>query len=136
MTNFDKFDCERTNFQNIFWFYCDCFVFDFWKFTQFVVNQSQSKLTSIDRNVDFTEYKWNATDVVFVTMGKQNCLQFVTIFQKIRNVWNDQVNTWKVITWESKTTINDYHIVAIFNSGHIFSDFTYTTQKRNFNFVF
>ena len=55
----------------------------------------------------------------------------IPIMIKTNTHWVDKVHTVHVVLGKSQAAVDDNHILAILQDGHIFTDFIQTAQRNN-----
>ena len=68
-----------------------------------------------------------------MSMRQHNTTNFISVGFHICEVRNDNVNTRHVHIRECQSAVQDKHIIATFENGHILSDFIQTAQRNNPN---
>ena len=58
------------------------------------------------------------------------------IFLKIGRIGNDKVDAQHIVIGKSETAVNYDNVVAVFNHGDVFSDFSDTSERNNFKLLF
>lgn len=64
-----------------------------------------------------------------MTVGQEDCLDLILVFNKLGKIWNDKIDPEHFIIRESKTGINQDDFLSVTERGHIFTNFTKTTQR-------
>ena len=72
--------------------------------------------------------------MVFVTVGNDKCLYTINVFNDVRIVRDNIVDSEKIILGEFNTRIDDDNLILVFNTIGIFTDFPQTTNRINPNF--
>ena len=108
-------------------------------FHQLSLYQTQRHLGSVNRHIQLLQQIGQTADMVFMSMRQHNTTNFISVGLHICEVRNDNVNTRHVHIRECQSAVQDKHIIATFENGHILSDFIQTAQRNNPNrcpFVF
>ena len=71
--------------------------------------------------------------MVFVSVREHDTAKSCYIFFDISDVRYNRVYTGAILFGKGYTAVHDYHVVAVFQDGHIFADFTDTAEEGNFN---
>ena len=79
---------------------------------EFVFDVGEGEFGSVDRDVQFRKYPGQGTDVVFMTVRKNDAANALAIFDEIRNVWDDDVYTEQLGLGEHKASIDDEDVVT------------------------
>ena len=72
--------------------------------------------------------------MVFMTMGNHQTANAGFIRFQIAEVRNDHVNAVHIVFRETHAAVNQQDIFSVLNGGDVFSDFTQTAQRDNFQF--
>ena len=54
--------------------------------------------------------------MVFVTVGNDKCLYTINVFNDVRIVWDDIVDSEKIVFGEFNTRIDDDNLILVFNT--------------------
>ena len=129
MIRFDKFHSEIPKIDHLPVFY----LFQFGRthkvmLFQFVADQSQCQLGSIDRNIDLFQHIRKSSDMILMPMSDHKSLHLGNIFLKVCYIRNDQIDSQHIVLRERKTTVYNYNTVAILKSGNVHSDLLQTAK--------
>ena len=72
--------------------------------------------------------------MVFVTVSNDKSLYAVNVFNDVRIVWDNIVDTEKIILGEFNTCIDNDNFILVLNTIGVFTDFPQTTNRINPNF--
>ena len=72
--------------------------------------------------------------MVFVSMRQDDAPYFALVFNKIRKIGNDDIDTVHVVVGETKPTVNDEDVAAVLIDGEIFTDLVESAQRYDFQF--
>src|SRR5271168_3870570 len=103
-------------------------------FVEFVFDVGERELRGPDGNVEFAENPGQATDMVFVSMREKNAADILSIFKKVRNVGDDDVNAQQLSFGEHQTGV-DYDDVIAETDGHaVHTELAHTAQRNYVQF--
>ena len=88
----------------------------------------------VDGYIKFGHNIRDSTDMILVTVGKDNASHSVGIGFKIRNVGYDNVDTVHLLIREAQAAVYNDNICAALKGGHVFSDLSETAKRDNFDF--
>jgi len=103
-------------------------------FFQFVADQSQRQLGSIDWNIDLLQYIRQSSNMVLMSVSNHKALHFGNVFLKISHIRDNKINSQHIILRERKSAIHNYNAVFILKSGDIHSDLFQTAKWYDFKF--
>lgn len=101
---------------------------------QFVADQSQCQLCSIDWNIDLFQYIRKGSDMILVSVGDHKSLNLGNIFLKIGYIRDDQIDSQHIILRERKSTVYHYNTVFILKSSDVHSDLFQTAKWYDLKF--
>ena len=104
-------------------------------FLQPARQDAQCQRCAVYGAVDFLHYIRQRTDVVFVSVRKEDPLDHIFIFLEIGKIRNHQVDPQHIIIWKSKTGIDEDDFVPVFEGGHILADFPQSAQRDDIQFL-
>src|SRR5690606_30055102 len=100
-------------------------------FLQLVLDQAEGQLRGVDRHVQVLEDIRQASDVVLVSVSYQNSPYFVSIFQQIRNIRDDDIDTEHFFLGEFQTGVDDHDVVAVLHDIHVLADLAQSAQRED-----
>ena len=73
--------------------------------------------------------------MVFMTMGNTDSPHLILIFDKVGHIRDNDIHAVEIFPRESQTSIQYNDVIFVLEDGHIFTDFTETTQRDNHQFT-
>ena len=64
--------------------------------------------------------------MVFVTMGQEDAPQFILVLHQVGDIRDDQVDAQHIVFGEHEARIEQDHVIAITEHGHVLADFAQT----------
>ncbi len=96
---------------------------------ELALDQPQREARGIDRGVDALEQKRQPADVILVAVGEHDSAQLFAVLLHIAEVGDDQIHAGHLLIREGQTAIDDEHIAAALDHGHIFADLMQAAQR-------
>ena len=72
--------------------------------------------------------------MVFMSMRQEHTAYLILVFDKIRHISNDQIDTVHFIVRKAETAVNDYYIVAVLENSKVFRNLAESSQRKHFQF--
>ena len=69
--------------------------------------------------------------MVFMTMGNTDSSHLILIFNKVGHIRDNDIHAVQIFSREGQTSIQYNDVIFVLEDGHIFTDFTETTQRDN-----
>ena len=69
-------------------------------------------------------------DVVLVAVGDEEAAELLLVFRKIGDVRNDKVHAVHVVLGEAEAAVDDDHVLAVFQHGHVLADLIQTAERK------
>ena len=88
----------------------------------------------IDGRVDPVHHIRQRADVVLVAVGDEEAAELLLIFCKIGDVRNDKVHAVHVVLGEAEAAVDDDHVLAVFQHGHVLADLIQTAERNDLQF--
>ena len=106
-------------------------VIKFWQvidFAHLALNHSNRKIGGINwrKRTKFWQKMFTGTDVIKVSVGKENRFHFAEIILEVFNIRNHVVHTWIIFRSEEYTHVDHDHFVFVFDHGHVLADTEFT----------
>ena len=98
---------------------------------QFVADQSQCQLCSIDWNIDLFQYIRKGSDMILVSVGDHKSLNLGNIFLKIGYIRDDQIDSQHIICRERQTTVHHNNTVLILEGSNVHTDLLQASQRND-----
>ena len=98
---------------------------------QLVAHQADGQLGGIDGNIELPQKIRQAADVVLVTVGDEQALDAILVFQHIGEIRNDQVNAEHVVVREHRTAVHQNHIPLALIQGDVLANLAQTAQRAD-----
>ena len=70
--------------------------------------------------------------MVFVAVRKDYRPEAVSVFEHVRNIGDNQVDSEHVVFGEHESRVNHNHFVAVADNCHVLADFAQTAERNNF----
>ena len=100
-------------------------------FLQLALDQTQGHACAVDRHVDLFQKVCQTADVVLVSVGDNDATNLILVALHIGEVRDDNVYTRHIHIRECQTAVQDKHIVAALEYGHILTDLVETAQGND-----
>ena len=101
-------------------------------FIQLLFDQCLGKWSCPDFfQADLFQEERKTADMVFMSVCDDKCLDSILVFYKIGKIRNDIVYSRKGIFREHDSAVNDDDFIIMFNTVHVLSNFTKSTQGEN-----
>ena len=71
--------------------------------------------------------------MILVSVGYKITAQLVYVFFYICRIGYYKVNARHTFVGKSETCVNNYHVVFVFDDGHVFSYFSETSERYDLN---
>ena len=102
--------------------------------SQFLFDNTHSKLCRIDWQVNFFQYIRQCANVVFVSMGDHKALNFLNVVFQISNIWDYQINSQHIVLRECQSAIHNNNTVSEFEGSDVHSDLLKTSERNDSQF--
>ena len=99
---------------------------------QLALYKSEGERSSVHRHVDSFEQIRKASDMILMSVGKDNSPELLLVFDDIGEIGDHEVYAEHVIVRESKSAVHDEHIVAALIQVQILSDLVKSAEGDNF----
>ena len=99
---------------------------------QLELDNPRSQARGVDGAVELLHGVGNAADMVFMSMRQEHTAYLILVFDKIRHISNDQIDTVHFIVRKAETAVNNDDVLTIFQHGHIFADLIQTAERDDF----
>ena len=97
------------------------------------LNKTHGQPCAVNGNVDFLKKIGKCADVILMTVGYNDTLDFLTVLLKIGEIGNNKVNAEHIRLRECKTAVNDYYVIFKLINGDVLSDLVESAEESDFN---
>ena len=98
-------------------------------FLQLELHQPGGEGGAVHRHVQLPQHIGQGADVVLVGVGEEDAPDLFPVLLQIGDVGNDHVHPQKVLVGEGHAGVDDDHVAAVFQHGHVFADLVETAQR-------
>lgn len=108
-------------------------------FLNLIVREHQRQFRAVNGSagIEFFQKIGNAADVILMAVRQQNPFHLILILDKIGNVGDYQIDARHILViGKGEPRVDDDDIAAVFDGGHIFSDFSDAAEEQNFDRLF
>ena len=103
---------------------------------QLMLDERHRKPRAEHRRLKFLERIRNGADVVLMAMGDEDAADLLRVFFQIRHVRDHKVDAGHVVIRENQPAVHHDNILAVFDHGHIFADFTHAAKRDDLQLRF
>src|ERR1700722_12811938 len=96
---------------------------------ELALDVGQSELGRINRHLQLTQNPGQATDMVFVAMGKDDGANVLAVFDEVGNIGYDNVNPQQLGLGKHETGIDDDYVVCPAECQAVHSEFAQPAQR-------
>ena len=93
------------------------------------IHQRERELGAVKRHGYLAKHVGGRADVIFVPVREEQAADAVLVFDEIGDVRDHKIDAQHILFGEDRAAVHNDHIVAIFDSGNIFSKFIHTAQR-------
>src|SRR3981189_2462132 len=104
-------------------------------FFERALNKSQCELGPVHRNIELRKNPRQATDVVFMPMGQNDCANLLAVFSQIADVRNNNVHTQQLFFRKHQTGIHDNNVILPADRQAVHTELAKTTQRNQLQFI-
>ena len=101
---------------------------------QLDIDNAAGQAGAVNRGVGFAQDVRDCADVVLVGMGDEIAAQLGEVALEIGRVRDDQVYAEHVVVRERKAAVDNDHVIAVFDYGHVFADLIQAAERDDFQF--
>ena len=96
------------------------------------LDETERQRRGVHGRVDGLQNVGQRADVILVAVRDKKAAQLVLIFCKIGNVGDDQIHAVHIVLREAEAAVDDDHVLAVFQHGHVLADLVQTAQRDDF----
>ncbi len=101
---------------------------------ELVFDIGQREFSAPHRNVQFTENPRQGSNVILVTVRKDDPAHVLAIFEEIRNVGDDDVHAQQLGFREHQSRVNHDDVIAEADGHAVHTELAHPAQRNNMQF--
>ena len=98
------------------------------------LDEAQRQRRGVHGGIDGLQHIRQRADVVLVAVGDEEAAELLLVFRKIGDVRNDKVHAVHVVLGEAEAAVDDDHVLAVFQHGHVLADLIQTAERNDLQF--
>ena len=116
----DKFNCHAAHFNGLSGSYnVQLCLAQKIMLLELALDKTDGKTGGINGDIHLFQQICKSADVVLMTVGDNDASYLVDVLLNIGEIGDNKVNARHIAVWESKTAVNDEHIVSALENGHV-----------------
>ena len=100
------------------------------------LDEAQRQRRGVHGGIDGLQHIRQRADVVLVAVGDEEAAELLLVFRKIGDVRNDKVHAVHVVLGEAEAAVDDDHVLAVFQHGHVLADLIQTAERNDLQFFY
>ena len=99
---------------------------------QLVVDERKGEFCAVNGRMEFLKGIGDCSDMILMPVGDYECAELILVELEIGHIRYYHVYAQHILIGERKPAVNCYYVIAVFDYGYIFSDFS-ETAKRDYS---
>ena len=97
------------------------------------LNETHCQPCAVNGNVDFLKKIGKCADVILMSVGYNDTLDFLSVLLKIGEIGNNKVNSEHICLGKGKTAVDYYDIVLKFINRNVLTDLVKSAEEAYLN---
>ena len=102
---------------------------------QLALDVGQGELSAVDGNVQLGEDPRQAADVVFMSVGQQDCADLAPVFSQVTDIGNNNVDTQQLFFRKHQTGIDDNNVILPTEDHAVHTELAEAPQRYHLQLI-
>ena len=98
---------------------------------ELALDKSEGKPGAVNRDIDFLKKVCKASDVILMTVGKNDSAEFILVLDDVGEIGDNEVYAEHIIVGECESAVHDEHIVAALIKVKVLAYLVETAERRD-----